>query len=160
MRVNTGKPDSSDWTLAVTIESYRQLVHFGKKLNVRVLVENHGGISSDPTIILRLLRAVNSFYFFRLAPDFGNFEPSTRYDGLRMLMPNAYVVHAKTYAFDEHGEETRFDFGECMRIVRDSRFPGPLSIEYEGEGDQYEGIAQSITLVRRHLAAVPSTQAS
>lgn len=152
VRVNTGKPDSESWNLGVTIESYRELVHFGKHMNVRILIENHGGISSDPTTILRIVRAVNAFYFMRLCPDFGNFDPVIRYDGLRMMMPHAYIVHAKTYDFDERGEQTAFDFGECMRVVRQSRFPGPISIEFEGEEDEFEGIQKSLDLVRRHLA--------
>lgn len=153
VRVNAGKPDSGSWNLDVTIESYRELVHFGKKLNVRVLIENHGGISSDPITVLRIVRAVNAFYFMRLCPDFGNFDPYQRYDGLRMMMPSAYIVHAKTLDFDERGEHTAFDFGECMRVVRQARFPGPLSVEFEGDEDEFEGIQKSLDLIRRHLAA-------
>lgn len=158
VRVNSGVSATAA-ALPVTIQSYRALVSFGKGLNVRVLLENHGGMSNDPSVIARIIDGVNSFYYFRLSPDFGNWDPVIRHDGLRMMMPHAYIVHVKTYDFDEQGEQHQFDFAECMRIVRDADFQGPLSIEFEGDGDQFEGTSRSLDLVKRYLAGAVAASA-
>jgi sugar phosphate isomerase/epimerase len=40
-----------------------------------------------------------------------------------------------------------------MRIVAEAGFQGPLSIEFEGKGDQYEGIAASRDLLLTYIMA-------
>ncbi len=152
VRINTGRSDTPFPDLPTIIESYRILTNYGKQLNVRVLIENHGGISSDPTNIMKILRGVNSFYYFRALPDFGNWEPEVRYDGIRIMLPFAYIVHAKTLDFNDQGEMTAFNFGIAMRLVKAADFRGPLSVEFEGEGDQYDGIARSLELIKHELA--------
>ncbi len=146
-RVNAGTPDSPSWTIAAPVAAYRALVAFGKQMNVRILLENHGGISADPQHIRKIFEGVNSEYF-KLCPDFGNWDPVVRYDGLRLMLPHAWIVHVKTYDFDEQGGQPTFNFDECMRAVTESAFRGALSIEFEGEGDQFDGVEQSLALVR------------
>jgi len=148
VRVNTGGqlPGSTDFS--ITIDSYRTLVGFGRTLGVKVLLENHGGISANPENILRIFSGVNDDYF-AFCPDFGNFTPEVRYQGLERMAPHAFIVHAKTYDFDEKGELPTFDFGRCLKIIRQTGFDGYLSVEFEGEGDQYQGVQKTIDLIKR-----------
>jgi sugar phosphate isomerase/epimerase len=150
VRVNSGRQPEGREDLAITANSYRTLVSYGKMVNCKILMENHGGVSADPGNITKLVQRVNSNWF-RLLPDFGNFEEAVRYEGLLAMLPLAALVHAKTLDFDEQGNQTAFDFDLCMRLVARSGFQGPLSIEYEGRGDQYEGIAASRDLLLRYL---------
>ena len=152
VRVNSGRQPEGQEDLRVTIESYRTLVSYGKMVNAKILMENHGGISADPANIVKIVNGVNSNWF-RLSPDFGNFEENVRYSGLQTMLPFAALVHAKTLDFDERGNQTAFDFDLCMQLIARSGFQGPLSVEYEGEADQYEGITKSRDLLLRYLSA-------
>lgn len=150
VRVNTGPERKGSDALALAIESYGRLVDHAEKLGMRVLIENHGGISDNPEMMARLIEEV-SVDRLGACPDFGNFDEAVRYEGLEKLMPLAKLVHAKSYAFDESGEETTIDYARCMRIIKASGFSGVLSIEYEGEEDQFEGIRKTKELINRYL---------
>lgn len=153
VRINSGQQTEGQFDLQTTINSYRTLVSYGKMINCKILMENHGGISADPGNIAKIVQGVNSNWF-RLLPDFGNFDPTTRYEGLRMMLPMAAVVHAKTLDFDERNQQTTYDYDLCMRLVAQSGYQGPLSIEFEGKGDEYEGIAKSRDLILRHIGTL------
>jgi hypothetical protein len=96
-----------------------------------VLVENHGGLSSDGAWLAAVLRAVGRDNVGSL-PDFGNFGRYDRYQGLRDLMPFARGVSAKAHDFDKQGNETRTDFSRALRLVLEAGFRGCVGIEYEG----------------------------
>lgn len=150
VRVNTGPARHGSDALALAVESCRRLVNHAENLGLNVLIENHGGISNDPEMLTQLIKAVGSERM-GACPDFGGFEEAIRYDALEQIMPLAKLVHAKSYAFDDNGEETTIDYGRCMQIVKSSGFKGVLSIEYEGEGDQFQGIRKTQELISRHL---------
>jgi len=66
-------------------------------------------------------------------PDLGNFPPEVdRYDAVKTLVTHAKGVSAKTYDFDEKGDETTIDYYRMMKIVLDSGYNGFVGIEYEG----------------------------
>ena len=76
-------------------------------------------------------------------PDFGNFcmdwsrssEPDAwydRYTGTAELMPYAKAVSAKSYDFDEEGNETKTDYRAMLKIVLDAGYRGWIGVEYEG----------------------------
>ncbi|MCA8996605.1 MAG: sugar phosphate isomerase/epimerase, partial [Planctomycetaceae bacterium] len=66
------------------------------------------------------------------------------------LMPFAKAVSAKSYNFDEQGNDTRTDFLRIMRIVVEAGYIGYVGIEYEGhELGEYEGIRKTKALLER-----------
>lgn len=148
-RVNSGSGD-----LQTAIESYKRLAEYGNSIGVQILLENHGGLSADLGNIKALISDVGPG--FATSPDFGNFPEEKRYEGLKLMASHAAIVHAKTYDFDSSGEFRDFDFARCMRIFKDSGYDGYLSIEFEGKGDQIQGVKQTIDLIRR---LEPSVQA-
>ncbi len=150
VRVNTGPSREGSDALALAVESCKRLAEHADKLGLNVLIENHGGISSDPQLLKQLIESVSTERM-GACPDFGGFDEAIRYDGLQKIMPLAKLVHAKSYAFDEHGEETAIDYARCMQIVKNSGFSGVLSIEYEGDGNASEGIKKTKELILRHL---------
>lgn len=89
---------------------------------------------------------------FRICPDFGNFEDDIRFEALEMIFKlNPVLVYAKTYDFDESGNMTRFDFGKCVDIAKKSGYTGHYSVEFEGRGDQVDGVKKTIALLKRYL---------
>jgi sugar phosphate isomerase/epimerase len=84
-------------------------------------------------------------------PDFGNFtEAQDRYEGLQILAPDAKHVHAKSYHFNDDGEETTIDFARCLKILREVSYEGAISVEFEGEGDQQVGSRKTRELISHH----------
>lgn len=143
VRINSGSgPD-----VAVAIDSYRELVAYGRERGVGVLVENHGGFSSDPAQLGRILREVDGL---GTCPDFGNFpDDAARRTGLAAMAPAARVAHVKAYDFAPDGSHPRFDLVECLEILAAAGFRGALSVEFEGSGDPWDGTRRVVELVRR-----------
>lgn len=117
---------------------------------LRVLIENHGGLSSDPEWLLSLIRLVGDPALGTL-PDFGNFPAEVdRYAAVETLMPYAGAVSAKCYDFAEDGSETRIDFARMMAIVRAAGYTDHIGVEYEGTRlPEREGILAAKALLER-----------
>lgn len=157
VRVNTGRSEGMDEEQALEIVAggYRRLAVYCAERGMTVLLENHGGLSSTPEAILDLLSRVDAPNF-RLCPDFGNFEPGLRERGLRSMLPYAAMVHAKMMDFDESGDHRAFDLGRCLDLVLESRYSGPLSIEFEGTGESLAAVKKGKEYLRSHLTGAIS----
>jgi sugar phosphate isomerase/epimerase len=130
----------------------RRLSEFGATAGINVIVENHGGLSSNGAWLAGVIKAVNLPNCGTL-PDFGNFETYDRYKGVQELMPFAKGVSAKSYDFDRQGNDTRIDFARMMKIVFDAGYRGYIGIEYEGERmPEPEGIRATKKLLERFLS--------
>ena len=61
------------------------------------------------------------------------------------MLPFAKGVSAKTYDFDDQGNQPMMDYGKLMDIVKSSGFKGYIGIEYEGFNDnEEEGIRKTM----------------
>jgi sugar phosphate isomerase/epimerase len=102
-------------------DGLRRLVEFAEPRGVNVIVENHGGLSSNGEWLASVIRTVDHPRCGTL-PDFGNFrigedEWYDRYKGVSELMPFAKAVSAKSNDFDENGNEMHTDFERMLGIV-------------------------------------------
>lgn len=161
IRVNaasTGAPDEQERLAA---DGLTRLTEYAQSRAMNVIVENHGGLSSNGAWLDRVIRRVGNPRCGTL-PDFGNFNVSAtekydRYKGVGELMPHAKGVSAKSHAFDENGDETATDYRRMLRIVVDAGYRGYIGIEYEGDKHtEPEGIRLTKELlekVRAELAA-------
>ena len=67
-------------------------------------------------------------------------------------MPFAKGVSAKSYDFDELGNETTINYAKMSEIVKKSGFSGWIGIEWEGENiSEEEGIKKTLALVKKHF---------
>ncbi len=147
IRVNAGGQGSREELAKAVAESLTKLCTFSKDYNINVIVENHGGFSSDGQWLSSVMKEVNMPNCGTL-PDFGNFtinhetgEKYDRYKGIEELMLFAKAVSAKCYDFDESGQETSMDFERIMKIVKDAGYSGYVGIEYEGSRlSEVEGV--------------------
>jgi L-ribulose-5-phosphate 3-epimerase len=137
IRINTGEHYSPTDVGAVA-ESCSALTEYGATHKVGIICENHGGPSSDPDALIALMKAVNNPNFGTL-PDFGNFPKGADgkyridiYDAIQRMMPYAKGVSAKSYDFDDKGQETTLDYPRIMNIVTSANYHGFVGIEYEG----------------------------
>lgn len=149
VRVNLlGPGTENDFNLwkEASVDALGRLAKYAEGSNINVIVENHGGMSSDAGKLTQIMREINLKNCGTL-PDFGNFCTKTDndkqwgkciekydcYQGVEELMPFAKGVSAKTYDFDSKGNETSIDYLKMLKIVKDSGFNGYIGIEYEGE---------------------------
>ena len=134
IRVNaqTGDVGSREDKAKRVVDGLGKLTEFGAKHEIGVIVENHGGLSSDGAWLSGVMKAVNNPYCGTL-PDFGNFGSYDRYKGVDELMPFAKGVSAKSHDFDEAGNETHTDYPKMMAIVVNKhKYHGFVGAEYEG----------------------------
>jgi sugar phosphate isomerase/epimerase len=144
VRVNTGHPGDLDEreALEIVAAGYRRLATFCAERGMSILLENHGGLSASPGAIVHLVHVVDAPNF-RLCPDFGNFAPQLRFEGLQSMLPYAEIVHAKVMDMGEDGTHEAFDLDRCLTLVEESGYAGPLSIEFEGKGDELENVTRA-----------------
>ena len=133
-------------------DGLRSLSEYGANLGLNVIVENHGGLSSNGAWLAGVMKIVDLPNCGTL-PDFGNFNVGDgkwydRYQGVAELMPFAKAVSAKSHEFDEKGDEVRTDYRRMMSIVLAAGYHGYVGIEYEGSKvDAYTGIKKTKQLL-------------
>jgi sugar phosphate isomerase/epimerase len=131
-------------------DGLRRVAEFAAPHGINVIVENHGGLSSNGTWLAGVMKAVNLPNCGTL-PDFGNFKEYDRYQGVEEMMPFAKGVSAKSYDFDAEGNDTRIDYARMIKIVLDAGYNGYIGIEYEGTRlPEPDGIRATKKLLERY----------
>lgn len=154
VRVNPDSVGSPEIQMDLVVDGLTRLTAHGADYGVHVIVENHGGLSSNGKWLSEVIQKVNDPGCGTL-PDFGNFRISNteyydRYTGVKELMPYAKGVSAKSWDFDETGEETEIDFEKMLRIVYEAGYNGYIGIEYEGNRlSERDGIIATKKLLER-----------
>ncbi|MCB1233647.1 MAG: sugar phosphate isomerase/epimerase [Verrucomicrobiae bacterium] len=164
IRVNARSDDrlSPEEQRDLCVDGLSRLSEFATDHEMGVIVENHGGLSSNGSWLASVMKGVGMDNCGTL-PDFGNFfvaknrgdaeqfakakapfeeDPAyretpegleyDRYQGVTDLMPFAKGVSAKSHDFNDQGDEVHTDFVRMMKIVKDAGYSGHVGIEYEG----------------------------
>jgi sugar phosphate isomerase/epimerase len=160
--------DFAKWK-GVSADGLGRLAQYAAKSNINVMVENHGGISSDAGKLTEVIKAIGLKNCGTL-PDFGNFcmkrqggerwgapciDEYDKYKGVLEMMPFAHGVSAKTFDFDNQGNETTIDYFKMLKIVKEADYKGYIGIEYEGERlTEEQGIAATKALLLKVASAL------
>lgn len=150
IRVNShGHGKTDDEKAANCVKGLTALTTFAQEHEISVIVENHGGLSSNGEWMANVLSSVGLDECGSL-PDFGNFHGYDRYKGLKELMPFAKGVSAKSHDFDDNGNEIHTDFRKAMNIVLEHKYHGWVGVEYEGKKhSEKEGIQLTKALLEK-----------
>jgi L-ribulose-5-phosphate 3-epimerase len=165
IRINAFGDGSKEEVQAAMVDALKQLCKYAAQSNINVLIENHGLYSSDGKWIAEIMHQVNMPNCGTL-PDFGNWclgakwgstqngkdckEVYDRYQGISEMLPFARGVSAKSYSFNEQGEETIIDYNRMLKLVKESTFTGYIGIEYEGSPlSERDGILATKALVEK-----------
>ncbi len=136
-------------------ESFSRLSDYAAANGINVCIENHGGVSSNPDVLVRLMKIVNKANFGTL-PDFGNFPKGVdKYAAVEKLMPYAKGVSFKCHDFGPDGKETQQDMDRMMSIVTASGYGKQgsnwVGIEYEGQRlTEFQGIQAAKRFLDRY----------
>jgi sugar phosphate isomerase/epimerase len=159
-----GESDPEKW-VANSILSLTDLVDYAADKNINVIVENHGRLSSNVPVLMKVINGTGKSNCGTL-PDFGNFciaeegygslfdgsckEFYDPYKGVSEMIVKAFGVSAKSYDFDEEGNETTLDYNRLIKIVKDAGYKGFVGVEYEGSRlSEEEGIIATKTLLEK-----------
>ncbi|MFH6768664.1 sugar phosphate isomerase/epimerase family protein [Gaetbulibacter aquiaggeris] len=169
IRVNTfGTNDPEVWKETV-VDGLKKLSEYAATKNVNILCENHGWLSSDAPKLMEAIHSVNMSNCGTL-PDFGNWCVKRKegaqwgeclevypdkYQGIEMMLTAAKAVSAKSYDFDENGNETTLDYPRILQLVKDSGYTNFIGVEYEGTRlSEREGILATKNLLLNCLASL------
>ena len=159
IRVNAAGNGTEAEVSKFASNSLQKLGDFSKDFAINVIVENHGGYSSDAQWLVNVIENTKRENVGTL-PDFGNFCVKSRpnklsswgglsgcaveydkYKGVREMLPYAKSVSAKSINFNDQGNSIEIDFYKMMKIVKESGYSDFVSIEYEGTShSEEEGI--------------------
>jgi L-ribulose-5-phosphate 3-epimerase len=155
IRVNAASKGGFEEQQKLAADGLGRLAEFAAQMDLNVIVENHGGLSSDGKWLAGVIELVGRPNCGTL-PDFGNFTDYDRYQGVTELMPFAKGVSAKSHEFDADGNEVRTDYRRMLKIVTAAGYRDWVGVEYEGDKlPEDEGIKATKRLletVRAELA--------
>jgi sugar phosphate isomerase/epimerase len=163
IRVNGYSSGTPDEQMKLVADGMRKLVEYADKAAINVVIENHGGLSSNAKWLVQTIKMVGHPRAGTL-PDFGNFRISgpTRdnpnikvesydsYVGVAEMMPMARGVSVKPRVWDSNGNNIDIDLAKMMKIVVDAGYRGHCGIEYGPEGSELDGVKK----LREQLEAV------
>ena len=152
-RANSGGrgEGEDDAKIQQCIKSFGELSEYSGQAGIRLMMENHGGISFNPDVMTRTMDAVDSDYC-RILADFLNWpQEDDKLDNLRKVAPYAWAIHGKFLSFDDGGESPEIDCAAAVKILKDANYTNPWGIEYEGQTDDHEGVLKSKALLEIHL---------
>jgi len=160
IRVNLGGGIEKEEATKAALDSLQQLSDYSQNSGINILVENHGGFSSDGLWLSNIMKNVDRENCGTL-PDFGNFciqknkereciEEYDKYRGFAEILPFAMGVSAKAIAFDQDGNETTIDYLKMIKMVKDFGYTGFVGIEFGTEkGNEEEGVKLTRDLLIR-----------
>ena len=136
IRVNAGSSGTWDEQVKLAADGLSRLTAIGAKLGLNVIVENHGGLSSNADWLVEVIKKVDHKRCGTL-PDFGNFriKPGESYDsyrGMQKLLPFAKGVSVKDRVWDDKGKQSALDYDRMLKLVHASGFRGYCGIEFGG----------------------------
>ena len=154
IRVNAHSAGTYDEQTERAADGLHALCVVAEPFGLNVIVENHGGLSSNGAWLAGVMKKCGHKSVGTL-PDFGNFQLGEgkdydRYVGVAELMPFAKGVSAKSHAFDQRGEESAMDYRRLLKTVVDAGYTGYIGVEYEGSAhSEDDGIKLTKALLER-----------
>ena len=167
IRINTGHADDPD-ALSRVVDAYQELADVGQQVGVKLLMENHGGLSAHSNGLSAILARLDSDWF-GTCPDTANFLPDDWEGGMRILAPRAFSCHVKVFNYSPDGQQSwdhqanesvkSYNLKTSLEILKGSGYQGPLCIERsvpkEPDLDSTTGIRDTIKYLQDLLASIP-----
>ncbi len=168
VRVNGYSSGTPEEQMKLVADGMHRLCEFADQHAINVVIENHGGLSSNAKWLVETIRLADHPRAGTL-PDFGNFRisgpsrnnpdaPVVSYDsyvGVQEMMPLAKGVSVKPRVWDAHGNSSDIDLQRMMTIVVDAGWRGHCGIEHGPGGRELDGIRElrvQLEQVRDQLA--------
>jgi sugar phosphate isomerase/epimerase len=155
IRVHLPRGETGD-EISCSVSALKELAAYGASKNIVINLENDIPDLEQPERIVKVIKAVNSPFLHAL-PDFCNSmlvhdDAGYNYQAMRMLFPLAFnISHVKDEESGNHGEVYHVDVNRIFDIANQIGYRGYFSMEFEGQGDPYEGCRKLIEASLRNL---------
>jgi len=142
IRTNCRGPKDADKKEALkwAIESYSMLLDYAKSSGIKVVIENHGGVSNDPDWMVSLMKSINH-PLFGTYPDWRS--PSKEFDNVTYLEKMLPYAMGMSYRNQPTEELT----ARMIKMSKEGGYIGWYGIESTGR----DAIHQGISLLKKYL---------
>lgn len=154
IRVFAGKvPKGMDEATArsLAVEALVECAGYAGLNGVMLGLENHGGPTATPDGLLAIVHAVDSPWL-GINLDSGNFHTADPYADFARCAPYAVNVQVKVVMKPKDAATTATDYARIATILRDVKYQGYVTLEYEEEGDPWTAIPQELAKLKAALA--------
>jgi sugar phosphate isomerase/epimerase len=155
VRTSIARAPSAKPSVEVAAGALERVVDYAAKKNIVVNLENDDMVSEDAFFVVTVIERVNHPYL-RALPDFCNsmagLDEGFNYQAVRSMFQHAYnICHVKDAEVGDGGKVFRIDLEKTFGILKASGYRGYCSIEFEGQGDPYEGTRKLIEASLNYL---------
>jgi sugar phosphate isomerase/epimerase len=151
---NVPRGGNEDEVVERTIQGIQQALSYAAERGVALALENHGGITSTPKQLLRLVRAIQApAGNFGVNLDTGNFHGEDPYAEMIELAPYAINVQVKTEISPAGKGKQDADLGRVIGILKEAKYSGYVVLEYEAAADPLTAIPNAIRQLRSLISA-------
>ncbi|MFN0052103.1 MAG: sugar phosphate isomerase/epimerase family protein [Planctomycetales bacterium] len=126
-------------------------LEYAAKKGVCLALENHGGITSTPDQMLKIIAGVNESVWFGVNLDAGNFRTADPYADLARIAPYAINVQVKT-DISREGKPEETDLARVVKILRDAHYRGYVVLEYESKEDPQTAVPRHLQTLRKLIS--------
>jgi sugar phosphate isomerase/epimerase len=149
---NVANGSTEEHAVEWAIDGIKTVLPYAAKKGIVLALENHGGITSTPEQILRLVKAIDSANF-GVNLDTGNFRGADPYAEIAQLAPYAFNVQVKTEIQRGNGHrKEEADLARIIGILRDAHYSGYVVLEYEAAEDPLTAIPRHTKTLRRLIS--------
>jgi sugar phosphate isomerase/epimerase len=137
------------------VDCFRACEDKAKETGIVMAIEPHNDGGFLPTAVdtMRLLKELDSDWA-KLNLDTGNYHDPDNYKAIEQSMPYAYHIHAKVHHISEEGEALEFDYERIFTILKQARYRGFFSLEFEGQDmhnqDELKDIPRTVEMLKRN----------
>lgn len=154
VRINLGEAGTEEQNDTIGAQNCinainQHILPVAKELKVKITLENHGGVTLKADTILKVIKGTDPKWVGSCL-DFGNWSNELRNSECAKLAPYAYHVHAKCRNFKPDGEDRDIDFKYLLGLLQKAHYKYAVSIEYEGNEDQMEGVKKTVALIEKY----------
>jgi sugar phosphate isomerase/epimerase len=128
------------------IDGLEKCLPAAERCGVLMGLENHWGLGRTPEGVMRVVNAIDSSWL-QVTMDTGNFLEDP-YDKLEAIADKAVLVQAKTYYGGGLWYQLDLDYPRIAALLRQCKYRGYVSLEFEGREEPAKGIPKSLAMLR------------